>query len=118
MQDNYWGFGTRTNYVRFMAEKGVYIADIAAALGVTVWELMQSVPELDLLQYDILLQAQGRASRYWSQDELRMLFRYYPMHGAAWNGWRAYLPDRKPGTIRAMASKLGIPTKRGCKGGS
>lgn len=105
----YFGFGSRSEYVRFMAQRGMPLVQIAEALGITVYRMMQICPDVDFYRYRFLDETSGtRVSGRWTTEEIRQVVTHYPTHGAKWDGWKACLPSRNTGSIRNLASKLGI----------
>jgi len=47
-------------------------------------------------------------SRRWSVEEDGLLASFYPTHGAMWEEWKNYLPDRSYAAIVARAHRLGV----------
>lgn len=108
--DNFYGFGSKSEYVRLFASRGIPIAEIAATLGQTVMQLMADCPDLDFYQYKILISSN---SYPWTNEEIRALVENYGKHGAKWDGWRNLLRGKSTRAIWACAGKLGLTYKGG-----
>ena len=105
----YFGYGSRSAYVRFMASHGTSLLQIAEALGLTVYRMMQLCPDVDFYQYRFFDESSGvKVGNRWCNDDIEKVVDWYPTHGAKWEGWQLYLPDRNAAAIRNLASKLGI----------
>ena len=105
----FFGFGSRSEYVRFMARRGVPLMQVAEALGLTVYRMMQLCPDVDFYRYRFFGDTSGvRLDNRWNNEDIRQVVAHYPTHGARWEGWKVYLPGRKEAAIRTIASKLGI----------
>ena len=105
----FFGYGSRSEYVRFMAGRGMPLVQVAEALGLTVYRMMQICPDVDFYRYRFLDETSGtRVTGRWTTDEIRQVVTHYPTRGARWEGWKVCLPGRKEAAIRNIASKLGI----------
>lgn len=105
----FFGYGSRSEYVRFMAGHGMPLMQVAEALGLTVYRMMQICPDVDFYRYRFFEEANGtRLTNRWTNEDIRKVVDHYPTHGSRWDGWKDYLPGRKEGSIRMLASKLGI----------
>lgn len=105
----YFGYGSRSEYVRFMARHGTPLIQIAEALGLSVYRMMQLCPDVDFYKYSFFDQASGmKLANRWCNEDIKKVVTHYPTHGAKWDGWKVYLPGRKEAAIRTLASKLGI----------
>lgn len=105
----FFGYGSRSEYVRFMAGHGTSLMQIAEALGITVYRMMQLCPDVDFYRYRFFDGTSGvRLTNRWCNEDIRQVVEHYPTHGARWEGWKVYLPGRKEAAIRTLASKLGI----------
>lgn len=102
---DYYGFGSKANYVHFFASRGTTVAEIASTLGKSIVQLMAECPTLDFYQYQILPHV---PAYHWSNDEIRTLVENFGQHGADWDGWRELLPRKRTSSIRSCAAKLGL----------
>lgn len=117
MPSGFFGFGSRAEYARFMLRRGLTVCDVAEALETNVYNLVTSCPTVDFYSYPFFVKGSGGSTAYrWTGYEISQLVEHYPKHGAKWEGWRVFLPNRTKEQITRMASKLGIPYRRRRKG--
>ncbi len=102
---NYYGYGSKAAYVRYFAERGFSIAEIARTLGTTIVKLMAECRELDFYKYQIFARATAGA---WTNDEIKIVADNISDHGPDWVGWGELLPDRSASAIKGCAVRLGI----------
>lgn len=102
---DYFGYGSKAEYVRFFASRGTPISEIAAILGKSIIQLMAECPTLDFYRYDIFPRV---SANHWSNAEIKTLIHHYGRHGADWDGWRLLLPGKSASAIKNCASRLGL----------
>lgn len=102
---NFYGYGSKAEYVKFLASRGTPVTEIAQALRSSVVQLMAECPEIDFYKYQIMSQP---AHGGWSNEQIRLVLDNFGEHGPDWDGWRALLPDRSQKAIKACASQLGL----------
>lgn len=104
---DYFGYGSKAEYVKFFASRGASISEIAAILGKSIVQLMAECPTLDFYRYEIFPHAPANRCQ-WTNAEIKILIHHYGRHGADWDGWRLLLPGKSASAIRSCASRLGL----------
>lgn len=104
---DYFGYGSKAEYVRFFASRGTPISEIAAILGKSIIQLMAECPTLDFYRYDIFPHVPANRCQ-WANEEIKTLINHYGRHGADWDGWRLLLPGKSASAIKTCASRLGL----------
>ncbi len=104
----FFGFGSRSDYVKFMLRRGLTVSEVAEALGTSIYNLVTSCPDVDFYAYRFFGQGDGAGKRGWTAKEIRPILEHYGKYGPNWEGWRIFLPNKTRKQVREMASRLGV----------